>query len=213
MPLEVGEERGAPLQLKKGTTFSVTLPVRGVISMRVEEVKPHRVTAATVEGHPLTGIVSFLFLKRGELVRFEVATWTRASTTVDRIGMAVAGSWLQDSNWHAVVSRVIELSGGSALEGVQSATETLEGEEARELEASVDRLITARVRGTKPDLARPTETPARTMRTARTGSARSKTQKAAASRPRTRRVPSPKGADAAVTRKAAAPRRVAPKNH
>jgi hypothetical protein len=70
-------------------------------------------------------------------VRFQVEVYDRPANMIDFIAMRAIGDWLQDHTWSHVVERVLELSGGSAPEGVQSDTESLDEQEA----AAIDRWV------------------------------------------------------------------------
>lgn len=150
MPFEVRQESGPITNLKKNMTFSVRLPVRGTISMRIEEVTPHRIVAATVDGHPLAGLVTFNFLERGAQVRFEVEVFARGADTADAVLLAAMADLLQDMNWQTVVERVVQLSGGRAPAGVQTLVTTVDDEEARKIEEWATELVVRRMRGRVP---------------------------------------------------------------
>jgi hypothetical protein len=150
MPFEVRQESGPITNLKKNMTFSVHLPLRGTVAMRIEEVTPQRVVAATVEGHPLAGLVIFNFLERGAQVRFEVEVLARGADTVDALLLAAMADLLQDANWQTVVGRVVQLSGGRAAAGVQTLVAAVEGEEARKVEEWAAELVVRRLRGRVP---------------------------------------------------------------
>jgi hypothetical protein len=150
MPLEVGREKGAPARLEVGTTFSVTLPLRGVISMRVVEMRPGRITACTVGGHPLAGVVTFK-LEPGRAARevhVEVEVHARSADVLDGMVMQTIGRILQDSNWKDVVHRLVDHSGGEAPEGVRSAEDVLDDAEARMVETWITRAVNRRRRRT-----------------------------------------------------------------
>ena len=150
MPFEVRQESGPITNLKKGMTFSVTLPVRGTVSMRVEEVTPDRIVAATLEGHPLAGLVAFNFLERGAQVRFEVEVFARGADAADAVLLAAMADLLQDVNWQAVVERVVQLSGGRAPAGVQTLVTTVDDEEAPKIEEWAAEQVVRRMRGRVP---------------------------------------------------------------
>ena len=150
MPFEVRQESGPITNLKKGMTLSVTLPVRGTVSMRIEEVTPHRIVAATLEGHPLAGLVTFNFLERGAQVRFEVEVFARGADAADAILLAAMADFLQDVNWQTVAERVVQLSGGRAPAGVQTLVTAVDDEEARKVEQWADTLVVRRMRGRVP---------------------------------------------------------------
>jgi uncharacterized protein YbjT (DUF2867 family) len=123
--------------LEEGETLTLALPMRGHVQVRVASVEPRRVTLLTLEGHPLAGAVRFLCEPRGGAVRFQVEVYDRPANMIDFIAMRAIGDWLQDHTWSHVVERVLELSGGSAPEGVQSDTESLDEQEA----AAIDRWV------------------------------------------------------------------------
>ena len=150
MPFEVREDGGPITNLKKNMTLSVTLPARGTVSMRIEEVTPQRIVAATVEGHPLAGLVTFSFFERGAQVRFEVEVFARGADVVDAVLMAVMADFLQDVNWQTVVERVVQLSGGRAPDGVQTLVATVDDAEARRIEEWAATLVVRRLRGRVP---------------------------------------------------------------
>src|SRR5688572_29170617 len=150
MPFEVRQESGPITNLKKNMTFSITIPVRGVISMRIEEVTPHRIVAATVDGHPLAGLVTFNFLERGAQVRFEVEVFARGADIADAVLLAAMADFLQDVNWQTVVERVVQLSGGRARAGVQTLVTAVDHQEARKIEKWAAELVVRRMRGRVP---------------------------------------------------------------
>ena len=123
--------------IEEGKTLTLSLPMRGHVQVRVASVEPRRVTLLTLEGHPLAGAVRFLCEPRGDAVRFQVEVYDRPANMIDFIAMRAIGDWLQDHTWSHVVERVLELSGGSAPEGVQSDTESLDEQEA----AAIDRWV------------------------------------------------------------------------
>jgi hypothetical protein len=56
----------------------------------------------------------------------------------------------QTATWRSVVERVVERSGGSAPEGVQEETRTLEGSDAEEVERWVEELVVRQKRKGAP---------------------------------------------------------------
>jgi hypothetical protein len=150
LPLEVGQEKGAPARLEVGTTFSVSLPVRGILSMRVVEVQAGRFTAATTGGHPLAGTVSFTFRQAApRRVRLAVEVTARAADVLDGLALGTVGFLLQDAAWRTVLDRLVEWSGGAAPAGIAESRETLEGERAAAAESRAARLAADRVRRTR----------------------------------------------------------------
>jgi hypothetical protein len=147
MPLE---RVGPVTHLKKNQTFTVTLALGGALPMRVDDILPARIVCATLEGHPLAGLVTFDFIERGRQVRFEVGVHARIAGTAGALLMAPLDGLLQDGNWTAVAERVVEVSGGRAPAGVQSVAATLDGEEAWKIEEWAESLAVRRLRGRVP---------------------------------------------------------------
>lgn len=145
MPLEFQAEPGAPGKIEKGATLTGHMPLRGNFQVRVEVAEPNHVVFATIEGHPLAGIVEFTTSEQGDAVRFAIDTWTRASNLFDLIATRTLGGPAQSANWRAVVQRVIDASGGTS-EGVQQEAEKLSEEEAEKVEARVKALVQNRKR-------------------------------------------------------------------
>lgn len=141
MPLEFQAEPGAASRVEKGATLTANIPLRGNIQVRVEEVTPKRITFVTIEGHPLAGVVQFKTSAVKRRVRFMIEIHTRYGSFIDRLSMTLGGSIMQNMNWQEVVERVLELSGGTAPEGVQSETVKLDEAEADEVEQMVEGLV------------------------------------------------------------------------
>jgi hypothetical protein len=144
MPLE---GVGPVTQFKKTQTFTVTLPLGGALPMRVEEILPARIVCATLEGHPLAGLVTFDFIERGKQVRFEVGVHARLAARADALLMAPVDGLLQAVNWTVVAERMVAVSGGRAPAGVQSVATALDEDEARKIEAWAEALAVRRLRG------------------------------------------------------------------
>jgi uncharacterized protein YbjT (DUF2867 family) len=145
MPIEFAAEPGAPERIEKGATLTGALPIRGNFQVRVEVAEPTHVVFATVEGHPLSGIVEFRTSERDGAVRFSIETWVRASNVLDWFAVRTFGASAQDANWRTVVKRAIDASGGTS-DGVQQEKETLSDEEAARVEERVRKLVQARKR-------------------------------------------------------------------
>jgi NADH dehydrogenase len=141
MPIEFAAEPEVPTEASKGATLTGTIPGRGNIQVRVEEETPESVTFATVEGHPLAGIVTFRTEQLSNGVRFLIEVHARAANIFDWIALRTIGSTMQNQNWKHVVARVVELSGGVAEQGVLTSDEKLGEEEAREVESWVRRMV------------------------------------------------------------------------
>ena len=119
-------EPDTPDRLQMGGTLTMSLPLRGNIQVRVEEVTPRRITLCTLEGHPLTGAVRFLAEERGDRVRFEVQVYDRPATLIDHLMMRPLGEMLQGAAWNELVERVVEMSGGRAVSGVEHVEDALD---------------------------------------------------------------------------------------
>jgi len=150
MPFETRQDGGPVENLKKGMVFEVILPMRGSLAMRVEDILPGRIVCATLEGHPLAGLLTFDFLERGKVVRFEVGIHARGADLVDATLMAAFGELLQDLNWRRVVASVVAFSGGRAPEGVQTLVTELGEAEAKAVEEWAAQLVVRRLRGRVP---------------------------------------------------------------
>jgi len=145
MPIELVAEPGAPDRIEKGATLTGRLPLRGNFQVRVAVADPTHVVFATLEGHPLAGIVEFTTEERDGALRFAVDTWTRASNVFDWLAVRTVGATAQDANWRAVVQRIVDASGGTS-EGVQQTKEKLSEDEASRAEERIKRLVQARKR-------------------------------------------------------------------
>ncbi|HVG25088.1 MAG TPA: NAD(P)H-binding protein [Thermoanaerobaculia bacterium] len=145
MPIEFVAEPGAPDRVEKGATLTGSLPLRGNFQVRVEVAEPTHVVFATLEGHPLAGIVEFTSGEENGVLRFAVDTWTRASNVFDWLAARTVGAPAQDANWRAVVQNVIDASGGTS-EGVQQEKEKLSDEDASRAEERIKTLIQTRKR-------------------------------------------------------------------
>jgi uncharacterized protein YbjT (DUF2867 family) len=150
MPIEFVAEPGAPDRIEKGATMTGSLPLRGNFQVRVERSDPQHVVFATLEGHPLAGIVEFTTSETNGALRFAIDTWTRASNFLDWLAVRTVGAPAQDANWRGVVQRIVDASGGTS-EGVQQEKERLSEEEAERVEQRVKSIVQSR----KRDEARP----------------------------------------------------------
>ena len=146
MPIDFSAEPDAPRRIEYGETLSARLPGRGNIQVRVLECETDRVTFATIEGHPLAGMVSFTARPEAGRLRFAVDTHTRPANTLDWFAIHLAGRWFQDLTWKHVVEKTAQLSGASFNGGVQHRAETLDDEAAARVEARVNELIDRRKR-------------------------------------------------------------------
>lgn len=145
MPLEFAAEPGAPEHIEKGITLTGHLPMRGNFQVRVEVAEPNHVVFATLEGHPLAGIVEFTTKENGGAVQFAIDVYSRASNLFDFIATRTIGGPAQSANWRAVVQRVIDASGGTS-DGVHEEAKKLSDEEAKPVEARVKSMVQDRKR-------------------------------------------------------------------
>ena len=145
MPIEFVAEPGAPDRIDKGGTMTGSLPLRGNFQVRVEVADPTHVVFATIEGHPLAGIVEFKTSETNGVLRFAIETWTRASNFFDWVAVRTVGAPAQDANWRGVVQRVIDASGGTS-DGVQQEKEKLGEEDAAVAEQRIKSLVQKRKR-------------------------------------------------------------------
>lgn len=162
LPIEVSAEPGTPTELEQGATLTMSLPLRGNIQVRVEEITDSSITLVTLDGHPLAGAVSFLFQQRGPAVRFEVRVHDRASTLADLVAMRTVGDVIQNANWEATVERMIAETSGNAPRGVEREIITLDDAEAAEVQRWVDSVVMARKRASHGPTAEPREASAET---------------------------------------------------
>jgi nucleoside-diphosphate-sugar epimerase len=151
MPIEFAAEPQVPTEADKGATLTGAIPARGNIQVRVEQETPESITFATVEGHPLAGIVTFRSETLPEGLRFMVEVHARAANIFDWFALRTIGSPMQKQNWKQVVERVIELTGGQAIKGVQATSEKLTEEEAAHVESWVRKLVRNRKREEQRD--------------------------------------------------------------
>jgi uncharacterized protein YbjT (DUF2867 family) len=145
MPIEFVAEPGAADKVEKGVTLTGSLPLRGNFQVRVEVADPTHVVFATLEGHPLAGIVEFTSTDTDQGVRFAIDTYTRASNFFDWVAVRTVGAPAQDANWRAVVQRVIDATGGTS-EGVQQEKEKLDDAAAAAVEKRVRGIVQERKR-------------------------------------------------------------------
>ncbi|HYC57808.1 MAG TPA: DUF1990 family protein, partial [Candidatus Binatia bacterium] len=144
MPIDFAAEPGAPTTLEQGATMTAHIPIRGTVQMRVEECSSLEVTLATLRGHPIAGVVRFRAADQGSRkIRFEVTVYSQAANIADWV-MLTAGAPAQNANWSTVVERVIQLSGGSAPNGVQTDMASLNDEEAMQAESWIREVILGR---------------------------------------------------------------------
>jgi NADH dehydrogenase len=132
--------------MEEGETLTLALPMRGHVQVRVAERDARRATLLTLEGHPLAGAVRFLSEPRGAAVRFQVEVYDRAANMIDLIAMRALGDRLQSQTWTEVVENMVARSGGSAPDGVQHDSVSLDEDEARQIEEWLEQVMMRRKR-------------------------------------------------------------------
>lgn len=143
--LQVGTEPGSGSRLDPGETVTLDIPLRGTMQVRVEEVTDEAVTLATVGGHHLAGVIRFEAREHeGGGLRFEIVSYTRASSWFDWIGKTLIGKPIQQATWRRTVEAVVERSGGTAPEGVQMEETT--PEDSERIERWAEKLVIRRKR-------------------------------------------------------------------
>ena len=136
----------------------MSLPIRGNIQVRVQEVTPVKATLVTLEGHPLAGAVRFLSEQRGDKVRFETQVYDRPASLPDWFVMKTVGDPLQKRTWESLVERMVNESGGSAPQGIQHTEDALDESQGDRIEDWIRDLVMERKRsGHKDKSARPRE--------------------------------------------------------
>ncbi|HET6899203.1 MAG TPA: NAD(P)H-binding protein [Vicinamibacteria bacterium] len=158
LKLEGGPPEG--LLVKKGALLSARVPLRGFVALRVAEIDPETVTALTVEGDPLAGIVTLRFRDQGQGVRVEIVVDAGATNPVDRVLAAAIGGALEDLDWPGALERIVALSGGRAPAGLQRDVKILEADEADEVRRRAEKLRLARKRAEAPPIRPGTDDPA-----------------------------------------------------
>jgi nucleoside-diphosphate-sugar epimerase len=141
-PFEAAAEPGSPTRIEAGATMTLELPARGHVQVRVVSLEECAVTLATIEGHPLAGVVHFHFadLSDGTL-RFTIDVVERPASRIDQISMALVGTAAQKRTWKTTAENLLERSGGRSEDGVQEESWSLEDEAARPLEEWVRELV------------------------------------------------------------------------
>ena len=155
MPIEFAAEPGVPQCADEGATLTAEIPGRGHIQVRVAERAPTSVTLVTVEGHPLAGVVRFETGAAAEGVRFSIHIAAQPANLFDWIAMRTLGESMQSSNWHGVVERVIQLSGGTAPAGVERESGRLHDGEAHDLQSWVQSIVQRQQRRQKETVPSP----------------------------------------------------------
>jgi uncharacterized protein YbjT (DUF2867 family) len=147
VPFEAAAEPGAPTAINDHVTLTMELPGRGHVQVRVEQVDDTSLTLATLEGHPLAGIVRFSFAdSRPGVVRFTIDVAERPASRLDQLSMALVGSAAQKRTWQATAENVCTHAGGRSEQGVEEDSWSLDDEQAEPLEEWIRELIQRRER-------------------------------------------------------------------
>lgn len=139
-------EPGTRCDLEEGVTITMSLPLRGNIQVRVQELTDVKATLCTLSGHPLAGAVRFLCEPRGDKVRFEVQVYDRPASITDWLAMRTIGESMQARTWESLIERMIKESGGAAPEGISHSEETLDDDQAELIEDWLRDLVMERKR-------------------------------------------------------------------
>jgi NADH dehydrogenase len=139
-------EPGTPTILGKGNTLTMSLPVRGHVQVRVEQVMPNSATLVTLAGHPLAGAIRFLAEQRGDLLRFEVQVYDRPANLADWLAMRTVGKGVQATSWESLVQAMVLESGGAAVSPVRHDEAYLDEAQAERVENWVRELVVERKR-------------------------------------------------------------------
>jgi uncharacterized protein YbjT (DUF2867 family) len=156
LALNLHAEPGTPTILSRGNTLTMSLPVRGNVQVRVEEITPNTATLVTLAGHPLCGAIRFLTEQRADLLRFEVQVYDRPANLADWLVMRTVGEGVQARSWESLVLAMAEESGGAAVSPVQHDEETLDEAKAERVEVWVKELVVERKRAEQASSSAPT---------------------------------------------------------
>lgn len=149
--IDTQAEPGTPGYPDEGETLTLGLPLRGNIQVRVVEVTPTAMTLVTLEGHPLAGAVRFACRSKRDVLHFEVTVYDRAANPIDWLLMSTGGGALQNATWAQLVSNVVEASGGTAPDGVQTKVESLGADQAEDAEGWLRELVMRQKREEKAE--------------------------------------------------------------
>jgi NADH dehydrogenase len=146
LAMDLSAEPGTPTILGKGNTLTMSLPGRGHVQVRVEQIMPNSATLVTLAGHPLAGAIRFLAEQRGDLLRFEVQVFDRPANLADWLAVRTVGEGVQELSWESLVLAMVEESGGASASPVQHDEEYLDEAQAERVENWVKELVVERKR-------------------------------------------------------------------
>jgi NADH dehydrogenase len=133
MPMEFAAEPGAPESATPNSTLTGAIGGRGNFQVRLDQRTENRATFVTLEGHPLAGVMQLHAEDLADAVRFSVHIASQPANVIDWLALRTIGGPMQRANWREVVRCVVELSGGSAPDGVKHEEHALSDREARDL--------------------------------------------------------------------------------
>ena len=144
--VEAQAEPDTSSTIEPGVTLTLSLPVRGHVQVRVDELDlpSRRFSLVTVDGHPLVGAVRFQVSEHGDAIRFEVQVYDRPATVADFVAMRAFGDALQSAAWTQLLENVMRASGGAAE--VRHTSEVLGEVEGRAIERWAEEIVLARRR-------------------------------------------------------------------
>jgi uncharacterized protein YbjT (DUF2867 family) len=144
--LNARTEPGTTCELEEGATLTMSLPLRGNVQVRVQELTERKATLVTLSGHPLAGAVRFLSEQRGDRLRFETQVYDRPANIADWLAMKTLGERMQGLTWEGLVGQMVTESGGVAAQGIEQTDEELNDDQAELIEIWVKDLVAERRR-------------------------------------------------------------------
>jgi NADH dehydrogenase len=127
-------ERSNPSRIVEGATFTLALPVRGHVQVRVVEVGDGRITLMTLAGHPLAGAVRFVVLPIQDGVHFEIQAFDRPASIVDWVLMRPLGDRMQEATWQQLAETIGRVA-GATQPVVKQVVRDLDAADAAKVEA------------------------------------------------------------------------------
>jgi NADH dehydrogenase len=147
--MDLHAEPGTPTVLDKGTTITMSLPVRGHVQVRVEKLTPNEAVLVTLQGHPLAGAIRFLSEQIADLIRFQVQIFDRPANLADWLTMRTVGDGLQATSWESLLQEVVTESGATSASPIQHEEEVLDEDKTVRVEAWVREIVMERKREEK----------------------------------------------------------------
>jgi uncharacterized protein YbjT (DUF2867 family) len=144
--MDLHAEPGTPTILDKGTTITMSLPVRGHVQVRVEHLTSNEAVLVTLEGHPLAGAIRFLSEQIADLLRFQVQVYDRPASLADWLMMRTVGEGMQARSWESLLQAIAVESGAALVSPIQHEEETLDADKTERVEEWVKELVLERKR-------------------------------------------------------------------